>query len=84
MELTALEMRLDSLEKKMEEVHKLTSILPRLEERMIAQKDDLADHEIRLRTLEQSQSKGNVYIGWMERIAWAIVVAIATSSLYLN
>ena len=51
---------------------------------MLAQKDDLADHEVRLRTLEQSQSRGNVYIGWMERIAWAIVVAIATSSLYLN
>jgi len=81
MELAALQMRLDSLEKKMEEVHKLTSILPRLEERMIAQKDDLADHEVRLRTLEQSQSKGNVYIGWMERIAWAVIVAIAGSSL---
>ena len=43
MELQALEMRLENLEQKMSEVHKLTSILPRLEERMIAQKDDLQD-----------------------------------------
>lgn len=77
-------MRLDNLEQKMSEVHELTSILPRLEERMIAQKDDLKDHEFRLRILEQSQSKGNVYISWMERVAWAVVVALATSILYLN
>jgi len=82
MELQALEMRLDNLEKKMSEVHELTSILPRLEERMIAQKDDLQDHEFRLRTLEQNQQKGNVYIGWIERFAWAVVVALAGSSIF--
>ena len=84
MELQALEMRLENLEKKMSEVHELTSILPRLEERMIAQKDDLQDHEFRLRTLEQSQQKGNVYIGWMERFAWAIIVAIVGSSIFIG
>ena len=46
----------------MEEVHKLTSILPRLEERLINQKDDLADHERRLRALEQQTSKDNVVV----------------------
>jgi len=82
MELQALEMRLENLEQKMSEVHKLTSILPRLEERMIAQKDDLQDHEFRLRSLEQSQQKGNVYIGWIERFVWAVVVALAGSSIF--
>jgi hypothetical protein len=81
MELQALEMRLENLEKKMGEVHELTSILPRLEERMIAQKDDLQDHEFRLRKLEENQQKGNVYIGWVERFAWAVIVVIAGSSL---
>jgi len=84
MELQALEMRLENLEKKMSEVHELTSILPRLEERMIAQKDDLQDHEFRLRSLEQNQQKGNVYIGWMERFAWAIIVAIVGSSIFIG
>tara|TARA_R100000742_G_C4279342_1_gene103665 strand:- start:5573 stop:5827 length:255 start_codon:yes stop_codon:yes gene_type:complete len=83
MELKHLEMRLDSLEKKMEEVHKLTSILPRLEERIISQKDDLADHEVRLRTLEASQSKGNVYVGWLERFIWALIVGVAGALIYV-
>ena len=43
MELTEIQVRLDNLEKKMEEVHKLTLYF-RLEERLINQKDDLADH----------------------------------------
>lgn len=75
MELKALEMRLDNLEKKMSEVHELTSILPRLEERMIAQKDDLQDHEIRLRTLEKTQARDNIHSAWGERIVGAVVTA---------
>jgi len=67
MELTTIEMRLDSLEQKMAEVHKLTQILPRLEERMINQKDDLSDHERRLRALEEKQSKGGVLDDWMQK-----------------
>ena len=72
MELTEIQVRLDNLEKKMDEVHSLTQILPRLEERLINQKDDLADHERRLRQLEQAQSKDNVVVGWVERFAWAL------------
>ena len=49
METKEIEMRLNNLEQKMEEVHKLTQILPRLEERIINQKDDVSDHERRLR-----------------------------------
>lgn len=75
MELQALEMRLENLEKKMSEVHELTSILPRLEERMIAQKDDLQDHEVRLRTLEKTQARDNIHSAWGERIIGAVVTA---------
>jgi SMC interacting uncharacterized protein involved in chromosome segregation len=67
MELATIEMRLDSLEQKMAEVHKLTQILPRLEERMINQKDDLSDHERRLRALEEKQNKGGVLNAWIEK-----------------
>lgn len=82
MELTEIQVRLDNLEKKMEEVHKLTSILPRLEERLINQKDDLADHERRLRALEQQTSKDNVVVSWIERFAWIIIAASISLFFY--
>jgi len=82
MELQALEMRLDNLEKKMDEVVKLTQILPRLEERLINQKDDLGDHERRLRALEASQSKDNVVVGWVERFAWALIAGVISLAFY--
>jgi chromosome segregation ATPase len=82
MELQALEMRLDNLEKKMDEVVKLTQILPRLEERLINQKDDLSDHERRLRALEASQSKDNVVVGWVERFAWALIAGVISLAFY--
>ncbi len=78
-------MRLNNLEEKMNEVHKLSQILPRLEERMINQKDDLSDHERRLRTLEQQQQKNTVYVGWIERVAWALIAAaVATLALFFR
>ena len=82
MELTEIQVRLDNLEKKMDEVHSLTQILPRLEERLINQKDDLADHERRLRQLEQAQSKDNVVVGWVERIAWALIAGVISVAFY--
>jgi len=82
MELTEIQVRLDNLEKKMDEVHSLTQILPRLEERLINQKDDLADHERRLRTLEQAQSKDNVVVGWVERFAWALIAGAISLAFY--
>ena len=82
MELQALEMRLDNLEKKMDEVVRLTQILPRLEERLINQKDDLSDHERRLRALEASQSKDNVVVGWVERFAWALIAGAISLAFY--
>ena len=82
METKEIEMRLNNLEQKMEEVHKLTQILPRLEERIINQKDDVSDHERRLRRLEEQQQKNTVYVGWGERVAWAIIAAgVATLAL---
>ena len=60
METKEIEMRLNNLEQKMEEVHKLTQILPRLEERIINQKDDVSDHERRLRRLEEQQQKNTM------------------------
>ncbi len=82
MELTEIQVRLDNLEKKMDEVHSLTQILPRLEERLINQKDDLADHERRLRQLEQAQSKDNVVVGWVERFAWALIAGVISLAFY--
>ena len=85
METKEIEMRLNNLEEKMNEVHKLSQILPRLEERMINQKDDLSDHERRLRTLEQQQQKKTVYVGWIERVAWALIAAaVATLALFFR
>ena len=82
MELTEIQVRLDNLEKKMDEVHSLTQILPRLEERLINQKDDLADHERRLRQLEQAQSKDNVVVSWVERFAWALIAGVISLAFY--
>tara|TARA_Y100000401_G_scaffold111719_1_gene110274 strand:- start:377 stop:661 length:285 start_codon:yes stop_codon:yes gene_type:complete len=82
MELTEIQVRLENLEKKMEEVHKLTSILPRLEERLINQKDDLADHERRLRALEAQTSKDNVVVTWIERFAWIIIAGSISLFFY--
>ena len=82
MELTEIQVRLDNLEKKMDEVHSLTQILPRLEERLINQKDDLAYHERRLRQLEQAQSKDNVVVGWVERFAWALIAGVISLAFY--
>lgn len=82
MELTEIQVRLESLEKKMEEVHKLTSILPRLEERLINQKDDLADHERRLRALEAQTSKDNVVVSWIERFAWIVIAGSISLFFY--
>ena len=82
MELTEIQVRLDNLEKKMDEVHSLTQILPRLEERLINQKDDLADHERRLRQLEQAQSKDNLVVGWVERFAWALIAGVISLAFY--
>ena len=82
METKEIEMRLNNLEQKMEEVHKLTQILPRLEERIINQKDDVSDHERRLRRLEEQQQKNTVYVSWVERVAWAVIAAgVATLAL---
>jgi len=61
MELQELKMRLDNLEKKMDEVVSAVNILPRIEERMINQKHDLTDHEQRLRKLEETVSTNSVY-----------------------
>ena len=59
--------------------------LNNLEERMINQKDDLSDHERRLRTLEQQQQKNTVYVGWIERVAWALIAAaVATLALFFR
>jgi hypothetical protein len=42
---------------------------------MIAQKDDLQDHEVRLRTLEKTQTRDNIHSAWGERIIGAVVTA---------
>ena len=47
MELKEVEMRLEVLEKQVGEILKHTAVLPRIEERMIRQRDELRDHEQR-------------------------------------
>lgn len=61
-------MRLTNLENSVKEIIEMVSILPRLEERMISQKTNLEDHEVRLRNLEKNQSKNNMFSSWMERL----------------
>jgi TolA-binding protein len=68
MEITQLDMRLTNLENSVKEIIEMVSILPRLEERMISQKTNLEDHEVRLRNLEKNQSKNNMFSSWMERL----------------
>lgn len=66
-------MRLDNLEKKMDDVVLAVSILPRIEERMINQKNDLSDHEERLRRLEKTTNESSVYKTWIERGVFVII-----------
>ena len=73
MEVEKLDMRLTSLEESVRHIREMVGILPRLEERIISQKNDLQDHELRLRNLEKVQSKNNVYVSWSER---AVLVGI--------
>ena len=68
MEVEKLDMRLTSLEESVRHIREMVGILPRLEERIISQKNDLQDHELRLRNLEKVQSKNNVYVSWSERV----------------
>jgi len=82
MDYKEIEMRMDNLEKKVDEVIKVVSILPRIEERMIGHKDDLSDHEVRLRRLEEKQAKDNVFIGWLERGMYVLITALVGSFLY--
>jgi hypothetical protein len=78
MEITQLDMRLTNLENSVKEIIEMVSILPRLEERMISQKTNLEDHEVRLRNLEKNQSKNNMFSSWMERfIIVGITLALA-------
>jgi len=84
MELKEVEMRLEVLEKQVGEILKHTAVLPRIEERMIRQRDELRDHEQRLRTLEQSQQKSNVYVGWMERVVWVIIAGLISSIAFFR
>jgi len=71
-------MRLTNLENSVKEIIEMVSILPRLEERMISQKTNLEDHEVRLRNLEKNQSKNNMFSSWMERfIIVGITLALA-------
>jgi len=78
MEITQLDMRLTNLEKSVKEIIEMVSILPRLEERMISQKTNLEDHEVRLRNLEKNQSKNNMFSSWMERfVIVGITLALA-------
>jgi hypothetical protein len=84
MELKEVEMRLQVLEKQVGEILKHTAVLPRIEERMIRQRDELRDHEQRLRTLEQGQQKSNVYVGWMERIVWVVIAGLISSIAFFR
>jgi TolA-binding protein len=78
MEITQLDMRLTNLENSVKEIIEMVSILPRLEERMISQKTNLEDHEVRLRNLEKNQSKNNMFSSWMERfVIVGITLALA-------
>tara|TARA_R110002012_G_scaffold272981_1_gene458753 strand:- start:14902 stop:15156 length:255 start_codon:yes stop_codon:yes gene_type:complete len=84
MELKEIEMRLDNLEKQVGEILSLASVLPRLEERMVDQRDRVKDHEARLRDLEQSQQKNNIYVGWVERAAWMIMAGIISGIAFMQ
>ena len=75
-------MRLDNLEKKMDDVVLAVSILPRIEERMINQKNDLSDHEERLRRLEKTTNESSVYKTWIERAVFGII-ALALGGMNL-
>jgi hypothetical protein len=82
MELQELKMRLDNLEKKMDDVVLAVSILPRIEERMINQKNDLSDHEERLRRLEKTTNESSVYKTWIERAVF-VIIALALGGMNL-
>lgn len=75
-------MRLDNLEKKMDDVVLAVSILPRIEERMINQKNDLSDHEERLRRLEKTTNESSVYKTWIERGVF-VIIALALGGMNL-
>tara|TARA_B100001939_G_scaffold238477_1_gene205851 strand:+ start:296 stop:553 length:258 start_codon:yes stop_codon:yes gene_type:complete len=80
MEVEKLDMRLTSLEESVRHIREMVGILPRLEERIISQKNDLQDHELRLRNLEKVQSKNNVYVSWSERVVLVGITLILSGA----
>jgi hypothetical protein len=74
MEATGIEMRIANLEKHMEEVLSFVRHIPVLEERIGRSLSQSSDHEVRLRTLEQSQMRDNVQSKWAERIIGGVVI----------
>ena len=75
-------MRLDNLEKKMDDVVLAVSILARIEEGMINQQNDLSDHEERLRRLEKTTNESSVYKTWIERAVF-VIIALALGGMNL-
>ena len=80
MEVEKLDMRLTSFEESVRHIREMVGILPRLEERIISQKNDLQDHELRLRNLEKVQSKNNVYVSWSERVVLVGITLILSGA----
>tara|TARA_R100000734_G_scaffold17358_1_gene13654 strand:+ start:3243 stop:3506 length:264 start_codon:yes stop_codon:yes gene_type:complete len=80
MEIEKLDMRLTNLEESVRHIKEMVGILPRLEERMVSQKNDLQDHELRLRNLEKVQNKNNVYVSWSERFVLVGITLIASGA----
>ena len=80
MEIEKLDMRLTNLEESVRHIKEMVGILPRLEERMVSQKNDLQDHELRLRNLEKVQNKNNVYVSWSERFVLVGITLFASGA----
>mgnify|MGYP000858665057 CR=1 FL=1 len=74
MDTTGIETRMANLEKNMDEILSFVRHIPVLEERVGLSLSQSSDHEIRLRTLEQSQMRDNVHSKWAERLIGGVMI----------
>jgi hypothetical protein len=74
MDITGIETRMANLEKNMDEVLSFVRHIPVLEERVGLSLSQSSDHEVRLRTLEQSQMRDNVHSKWAERFIGGVMI----------
>ena len=73
MEIPAIDHRLGRIEDEIKAIADALKLLSRVDERLRQHRDDLDDHEGRLRSLEKTATNHNGAIKMAERVVWLLV-----------